>query len=515
MIRPKNRLVEVFPVILLAILFIFLSVWRVRVGLMRFFDVDEFSYLHWAANVARGGLPYRDFFLMVPPGFFWVFGLVVAFAGVGPQVFVAGRIVTLMIFFVMCGLVASLFGMTRGWRWAILAAAIFAFLPMPYDKFLEIRPDNLATMLAMAGLVLETTILTGAIRRVLPGWVLVGFFYAASLLVLPKMLPFAVVGIGVLGLSKFLKGLKSLKSLKEEGQKDLFPLLIGFFGPFVLFFLWLATTDSFSMAWYSVTRLPFELYLSTPWAPMEPNLFFYPNSSFYGGTGHEMTAGFIVNHALWLLAIGVGAYRACTLFLTSLKYKTNPWAEALIAGTFVLSVIGYVKFFPLRHAQYLIPIAIFVAYYAADGLSVFFDWLAHVGGGESLAIVVIGLVYLLVASANQTYTPKLGATNTQQLKSIDRLLSVVPATDRVLDLEGRMLFWQDAYYICCVPFGTFVPYMSRPPEPLVGILERTRVPYIFLGDSGRMGTFVGQEYEYILTHYQPAAGWGESLWVRK
>ncbi|KKW10811.1 MAG: seg [Microgenomates group bacterium GW2011_GWC1_49_7] len=57
----------------LSALLIFLLVWRWRVSATRFFDVDEFSYLHWTAQVARGELPYVDFFSYFTPGFMWAF----------------------------------------------------------------------------------------------------------------------------------------------------------------------------------------------------------------------------------------------------------------------------------------------------------------------------------------------------------------------------------------------------------------------------------------------------------
>ncbi|MCX6791665.1 MAG: hypothetical protein NT149_01345, partial [Candidatus Gottesmanbacteria bacterium] len=143
MVASKKRWWMVFNILLLAGLLVYLLWWRGMVSTTRFFDVDEFSYMHWTAQVARGQHMYTDFFSYFTPGFMWVFAPIYWIYGVSVNVFSAARGVSFVIFLGILGSLGYVFGITRGWKWAILPVIILAFLPMPYDKFLEIRPDNL------------------------------------------------------------------------------------------------------------------------------------------------------------------------------------------------------------------------------------------------------------------------------------------------------------------------------------------------------------------------------------
>ena len=246
------------PQYILIITLILLLSWHWRVGMIRFFDADEFSYLRWTALVSAGQLPYRDFFLIIPWAFmaifsplFWIFKT--------PEVFLAARVIHFFIFVGTAGLLSILFGMTRPWKWALLPAVLFAFLPMPFDKFIEIRPDNLSTLFALAGLVLQIK------RR----WMISGVFYTLSLLVLPKALPFMIVGLVV---------------WFSSSGKGRLAFILGLFIPLLLFFFW-SLSAGFSTVWYSLTTMAMEANQFGKNFVMEPHLFFFPNGAFYGGWG--------------------------------------------------------------------------------------------------------------------------------------------------------------------------------------------------------------------------------------
>src|SRR3990172_4488482 len=112
------------PMIILGVLLVFLMYWRWKVGLTRFFDVDEFSYLHWTADFARGSRPYTDFFMFFTPGFLWFFAPLVFLFPHGPMIFLAARVVSLGIFAVMLVLLGVLFASIRGRRWALLPVVL-------------------------------------------------------------------------------------------------------------------------------------------------------------------------------------------------------------------------------------------------------------------------------------------------------------------------------------------------------------------------------------------------------
>jgi hypothetical protein len=502
----KINLIYLIPTIILSGLLLFLLYWRLQVGLHRFFDVDEFSYLHWAANLAHGQHPYTDFFMFFPPGFLWFFAPLVAFFSFNSQVFISARMVSLGIFIGMLALLGILFTLTREKRWALLPVVLLAFLPMPYDKFIETRPDNLATLLAFAGLVLEVLAIRSE-KRLWRFWFWSGVCYMASLLVFPKTIPFVFVGFVTAILAQWLKK-------NKKNFADLKTFFLGLILPFGICVLWLLTLGNIGKVWYSLTKLPFEANMLAKYGWMEPNLFFFPNGSFYGGTT-QITLALILNHAIWIIAIIVGSIRFITPFIGGEGDRRKTLIEFLIGGVFVISVFGYVQFFPLKHSQYLIPIAIFIAYYAADALVLLLRFIDRKLPLYAISLILIVGSYYIGKANIQVNQVKLGWSNDVQIEQMKLLIQTIPPKSEVFDLEGRLLFWKDAYYICCVPFGSFVPYMTQKPPVVRDVLESKKTPYIFQGDSNRLPLLTAEDQEYIRRMYAPVPGWGDSFWQRK
>ena len=490
MYMEKRKIFGIFIGTVLVFTLLYLLYWRGLVSSTRFFDVDEFSYMHWTAQVARGEHMYTDFFSYFTPGFMWVFAPIFWIYGVSVNVFSAARTVSFVIFLGMLWSLGYLFGITRGWRWALLPVVILAFLPMPYDKFLEIRPDNLATLLGIIGVVGEVR----AIReRKNVWWMVSGLAYGLSLFVLVKTLPFVIVGTIIAAFSKKLR---------------VFTLPV--IAPWFLFFLGAWISGTFGVMWYSLTRLPLEVYKTAVNYPMIPSLFFYPNADFYGGNG--LTPGLLANHAIWILGVLAAAYRLVTPFRDG--KKTRVYEELLIGSICFVSIFLYVKYYPLKHSQYLIPIAVFIAYYAGDALARFFDWLERAGGHTSLILVLAGFVYLVVTVTKDVNTPKLWVTNTPQMAELARMIKIIPPAARVVDLEGRMVFWRDGYPISSLPFDAFLSYVSRRPTPLSQYLSLHPVEYIYEGDSNRFITFTADDAAYIKDNYVAVAGFGGRLLKR-
>lgn len=232
------KIVTIFlSVISLILLFIFLW-WHWELGLVRYFDVDEFAYMHWAYQVFSGQKPYIDFFLYVPPGFQWFMAPLFAF-GKGVFPLIAGRMVSFGIF---AGLVAStiyLFWLVRKSWIAVIAGMLLAFLPLPFDKFLEIRPDNLSALLVMLGIIEQIHWM----RNKRSGDVmLAGIFYALSLIILPKSVP--AIGIA------FLVGVAYV--LTKKKLKIAVPALSGFLLPTILFGVWTITLGNLPLVIYSI-----------------------------------------------------------------------------------------------------------------------------------------------------------------------------------------------------------------------------------------------------------------------
>ncbi len=478
----------------------FLLMWRYRVGLTRFFDVDEFTYLHWAGQVARGDILYQDIYTYFTPGLLWLLTPIFWLYTVSTRVFVVGRALAFLLFLGQTVALSILFGLTRGWRWLLLPAIIFSFLPMPYDKLLEIRPDNLGVLILLLAIIAQVQSMRLKFKSGRWGF-LAGFLYGLSLLSIAKMLP--VVGVAAAVAVFFERG----------NPARLWPFAAGMVAPWVAFFGFSAVSGTFSDTWYSLTRLVFEASKGAVSTPMGPDLLFYPNSAFYAGGNRTITTGLIVNHAFWIAGLAVGLHRLLSAF--SSGKREIAFRELLIAGVFFVSVWAYVEFFPLKHGQYLIPISVFIAYYTADGLAHMLTAMIR-RTGYGLSLLCIGIfVYILSSVTVEVNTVKLGRTLQSQLTELETLLVIIPPESRVVDLEGRMVFWPEGYPVCCLPFDLFLKFVSRPVPPLNEYLEQYPAQYIFQGDSNRLANLSQENFRYITAVYEPVEGWGEKLWRRK
>jgi len=452
--------------------------WHYQLGLTRYFDVDEFAHLSWSYQMLSGRKPYVDFLFFFPPGFA-VFLMPLFALGSGVTPIIAGRLVQFGIFVLLVGVTMLLFWLQRRSWVAILAGVFLAFLPLPFDKFLEIRPDTLATLLAMLGMILQILALKGLTflgKKVKPYQFLAGFFYALSLLILPKTLPQVGVAVAV---ALFTKNIRSL--------------IVGLAVPLAAFGLWVLTLGNLDQVIYSLTKLPVEANKISQTFIMMPDLFFYPNTIFYGAGG--WSTGLVVNHAIWIIAIVVAAYRLVT--------PGKSWAEFLIASTFFTHVFFYIQIVPLKHTQYLIPIAVFVAFYAADAVDMLWKKIIGVNklaAASLLTLFIIGLGWLwrVFVTVN---TPKLAWTNADTIKELTTLFRTIPTSEYILDLTGQTIYYKHPYIACCLPIGQSAPYLSRPLPSLALALEKTKTKYIFEGGLKRVTTLLPVDQAYISVRY--------------
>lgn len=242
-----------------------------------------------------------------------------------------------------------------------------------------------------------------------------------------------------------------------------------------------------------------------------PDLFFYPNGIFYGSDGWNQ--GLIVNLIVWVFAIVVGLFRLLSPYLTG-DNKNDVLSELLIAGQFLIQVIFYVEIVPLKHTQYLIPIGVFIGWYAADGLGIIWNYTAKKLWGAS---VYVGLFLILAIYLYQTFISvnavKLGWDNAKALADITALYQKIPLSEPILDLDGRMLFHPDAYFACCVPFGQSEEFISHPLPSLPSALEQTNTKYINQGELKRVNTLPWNDQQYIYAHFHTLNG-NEAILVR-
>lgn len=498
--RMNRRRIAQYSILGVSILVLLWLLWeKLQFGLIRYFDADEMAYLHWAHSVFTGNIPYRDFLSYVPPGFYYALAPLYWFFH-GADILGAARVYAFVVFTGVTLVSSYLFWRIRKSWISIIAGILLVFLPIPSDKFIEIRPDNLATLVVLLGALFHIMAFEkGSSRRY---WFLSGMLYAASFLILPKTLPQVAVGCGVT-VCWWIWGDGTVRVRSSMAWM----FSAGLFFPIGIFLLWVAgmihTPDQLGTVWYSLARLPLEVNKIGALFPMEPYQFFYPNALLYGEGGWG--AGLIANHAIWLAGLLMGAIRLVTPLLPN--GKKGAWAE-LIVG---LSFFGYIALFiygyPMRHEQYLIPIGVYAAWYAADGL--FCVWTMvqnHAGLRILVSAGIILLLYGVFTLSGRINEQKGLYTNAGDYRVLREALRLIPNNAYVFDLVGSTIYFRDPYYVSAVPFGQWEPYLSKPLPSLKEMLIRTNTPYVYEGQLGRTDSLSPEDKAYITSVFHPVPG---------
>jgi hypothetical protein len=394
--------------------------WHLQIGLVRYFDVDEYAHLHWASHLFVGKLPFIDYLSFFAPAFHWFLAPIFLFGWGTTAPFITARVVSWIVFVSICITSALLYHEIRkNWLFATLTVLLLAWLPMPFDKYIEIRPDSLATLLTMLAILFQVYWMKqGKMRDA----ILTGVFYSLSLLVLAKMVPNIAIGVGIALLFAFSTGpaagflprkptrgpllgspsarvtrfFETLLNIFKRYIKFNWPKLkwfvIGLAIPLVLFGIWLLMLGNLPLVLYSLVKLPIEANKISKYFIMMPMLFFYPNGIFYGADGWNRIL--VTNHIVWIIGLFFGTYRLFTPF--NYGGRKSWLIELLVASQFIIQVLFYVGYVPLKHAQYLIPIGVFVAFFAADAAQSLWEkvkfnkWMMPFYGGA----LIIFLIYI-------------------------------------------------------------------------------------------------------------------------
>ena len=127
--------------LLLGVLFLVLVFRFWNITETKIFVIDEFTFAHGGWQIARGAVPYRDFYIHSSPLAFYIYGIPFLFSDDNPANISALRIISFI-----AG-IATLFGVwsaTSRSRWGIIGAIIL-LLGRPFIQTgAEIRRDNLA-----------------------------------------------------------------------------------------------------------------------------------------------------------------------------------------------------------------------------------------------------------------------------------------------------------------------------------------------------------------------------------
>ncbi len=515
-------------------LLLYLLWWRLKLGIERYFDIDEFAHIHWSYNVFRGLRPYTDFFDLFPPFLSYTLYPLWFFFGNPITVLVEARVM-MFIFFVLLSGVVFLLAKGRlgelGILGGLLSVIIFSFLPIPYDKTLEIRPDLIATFFAFMGMyflirgiqggrMLSGGAITTVYSRSDPSLFLSGLCYAIGIGFVPKImffLPavFLVIlywwwRIGSHYKTRSHPGKRSDSRIRfwtcpagrRASQNDGFAIRkmaigwsAGFLLPLSILGVMLVLYGDPVGSFLQITKIPSDVQtaLSNVYNHnfyMFPSHFFWQNQTYYGVGGKE-NFPYIVNLIIWIAASLWGVIRLVG-FLS--KEKTDEQVtELLVGSSFIFNFVAFTHIFPMKHAQYLIMLVPFVAFYFAD-LVVSMVNIFSKRKLEYLGIVVLCLLYIVVIKTTEDMNrPKSSWRNENDLNNIKKIVQTMPPDSYVFDLSGQSLIFRDPYYICCLPYGQYIDALPKLPS-LRGSLEKTQTKYVF---NTRFDTLPEDDRKYI------------------
>lgn len=473
---------------------------RYLLGLVRYFDMDEYAYLYWTSHFVGGLVPFKDFFAIVPSGFLWLLSPLFLSGTGGAHVLASSRTVSFLLFCVLNVAAAAVFFRVRK-SWLFIFAPLFLVsLPLPSDKFLEVRPDTFAIALAWIGIYFQTVLLRmDPVSGIRIPMFLSGFAYGASIIVMQKTAPHVAIATMVLCVWSVYTSHIAREPLGASIRR-IIPFICGLCIFPLIFLFWIIPHVSPNDLWYALYRAPVESYRLAERYFIRPDFYFEPNDVYYGTYGY--TVGNVFNQVLWVVAVLVASFRMFTPFVPA--GKGGIWVEALLAVSFISQYIGYIHFIPLKHSQYLMFPAVFVAWYCADAL--FLVWSAFVRGMKGMLVFAVCITLVLAVSVMSNRSvdgPKTYWTNDADIIFLNRVLSTVPRNEPIFDMIGLTMYFPQAYYASCLPIGQAAEYMSRKPPPVVNSLVRSDTKFIYQGPQKRIGTLTLDDQKYIFEKFTP------------
>ncbi len=473
----------------LLIILAYLLNWHFRLALTRYFDVDEFAHLHWGYNLWSGKYPFRDFFYIFPPFFLYTIAAIIQFFGRSVASLIMARVVIFMAF---CAIALMTFFIARklsNTLTALISVIILSILPIPGDKMLEIRPDNIALFLSLSAFYVFILAHEKKSRIM---FFLSGLFFSVSLGFVPKTIFFLIPPVVIL-IYDFLtlSGNHNFNDLKHYFLPFFTGIIIPAIAVILLFIYYqkpiLAIQSITSISAAITTLLGVKFY-------MRPDIFLYPNDTYYGLNGYS--SGYLLNLLLYFSA----SIFAVFFTLSSLSHKTHEKCvrEFMTGATFFLSLYAFVYIFPLKHAQYLIPLTPFISIFFA----MFFTKLIqhrYLIRYKSWIIMAVLIYFCLIAK--DMFIPKSRWTNQATLDEVENVLTAIPKNEKIFDLTGESVFFPDGYYFCCLPYGQYDEGIPFQLPSLEKSLRDNQVHFVHVGEENRLGVIPIYQQKIVETYY--------------
>lgn len=460
----KSKLMKLFRIIfillgiasLIYILFI-----RFAESITRSYGVDEYYHLHYAWLISQGKLPYSDFQTIYSPFFHLTLLPLFRIFGDSFAVFIASRIVIFAFF--LLGLLFT-FGigmMISSLGSAFLAVIIAAGLPMGIEKAIEIRPDNLMTMLFLGGVF---CILKGLKQGRKIWYIGSGILFGLGFITMVKI-SFSLLGLA-LGLLLFL----AKRRMKKKQFKGLVHTLFSFFSiliisGFVLSVkgLMLPFMDQVifnSSAVISSLRFGIELH---------PFFWFLPNDAVYG------------------IYKGFAWYLNCFLFFMIIfslvgiirERKKESFIYKILIFIPLITSFAYLYLVLRPFQQYLLLFLALVPFFIALGVMDCYhlifksrEWLKYI-----LGIVLFAAFILAV---HESWQVKKHWFDGNDRKFINYVLTKTKKEDVFWGGDGNYVFRHDGYYAFTLRYMEVPSKVKAKYPPLIPMLEERRTKYLLL-----------------------------------
>lgn len=488
-------------ILLEILLLLYFLYWRYKLGLVRYFDVDEFAHLHWGYSLFAGEFPYRDFFYLFPPFFLYPIAGIISIFGRTATSVIQARV---FIFAVFCltTIVLILIGKKmKNLETGLLAALILAIIPIPSDKMLEIRPDLVAVVLSLIGIY---TFILGMEKKKNIYLFISGLSFFTGLGFVPKTV-FYLLPVGVVWSYFIARDLSRgpLAKARSPLIRSLIRFLLGALIPILLLVFLLFSYGKPQFAIFSMTKVANSITATLGHKfYMRPDIFFYPNDTYYGLYGYSQP--YWLNLAIYIIASLWAIHR----FLSFKNMR-----EFLVAGAFFANLYAFVYIFPLKHAQYLIMIAPFIAYYFADFVNVIPAKTGIHGFRVKHGMTVLLLIYLAYVG-DTMYKQKIKWGNRSVLDKLNKILNALPAKTPIFDLTGETIFFPNGYYFCCLPYGQYEESLLFNLPDMESEFNKRGTQAVHAGGQERLNVLPNLQRKFIEEKFRPS-DIDQSLWIRR
>lgn len=468
---------------------------RMFLGILRYFDPDEFAHFHWAFHFIIGQKPYHDFFIYHIPFYQW-FLLPLFLLPQGPGAVIAARLLMFSVF--GASLIAVYFitkKISRNTTTGLFAVFIASIFPIMIDKSIEIRPDMLMVLLYLIPLTLLVRKQTETNRKAF----IAGFILGLCVMVYQKIL-FAVPALVLLFLWEPLKSIVRKQATTIQSTNRIVRLgvmwTLGGMIPMVAFFIYLAAAgilpDAMSLiiegtrAAYSDQSVKFSPFLAlSPWPLV------------YLDRGGP-SLPWALNIVLLLTIVGG---------IVILAWQRN-WKYCCYYLLFYVSSYAYLLLFPTPFVQYYLPVVT-----VGSTLSAIFIT-TLIGFFNKLRLVIpLTVVFLTIGlvSYYQQYAVRTNKdnTNTEQMQVVSDVVTHIKPEESVYDMVGSYAFRPPGFAICCLHyFVGFAQTLEKDHKliPITDSLVKNQTKFLVLDRNGYVFWLVPEpDMTFLRTNYIPSA----------